>query len=118
MPWTSNSAQARKGAMMSIPAQVEFGNHVVHAKFHALPRVGDRIDLAFPASGVPRLLLRVTGVNFHQPCDFEGRDCPEPFAIVITTDDDPAFADKNAAVMKKAVGLDGGNASGPDQRGH
>ncbi len=96
---------------MSIPVQIEFGNHVVHAKFYALPRVGDKIDVAFPASGIPRLLLRVTSVNFHQPCEFEGRDCPEPFLMAITTDDDPKFAERNAAEIMKVAGTDRDSAA-------
>lgn len=85
---------------MTIPVQVEFGNHVLNTQMHALPSVGDRVTCNFPTSGVPTLVLQVSRVHFHQPPgEFEGRACPEPFGIVVTTEDDPEFAAKNKAVL-------------------
>ena len=74
---------------MTFPVRIEMGNHVIHTQMHALPRVGDRINCAFPASGVPRMHLIVKTVRFHQTADFEGRESKEPFAIVVFTDGDP-----------------------------
>jgi len=82
---------------MTFPVRVENGNHVLHTQMHALPRKGDRVTCKFPSipSKTP-LVLQVTGVAFHQSGD-------EPFAIVITTDDDPKFAKHNAAAVKQAL---------------
>jgi hypothetical protein len=89
---------------MSIPVQVQFCNHVLQTHMPALPRVGDRVSCSFPASGIPRLYLQVARVYFHQPhVDFEGKECPEPFSVVVTTEDDPDHATKNAAAFKKLV---------------
>lgn len=90
-----------------IPVQIEFGGHALRAQLHALPRVGDHITCCFPASiGEGRLGLVVVGVYHHQMGQhFQGRDDPEPFMISITTDEDPAAAQTNAAVLLKASGL-------------
>jgi hypothetical protein len=88
---------------MTFPVRIEHGNHVINTQMHALPREGDRVHCAFPASLPVMLYLRVAHVWFHQPGEFEGRDCPEPFNIVITTEGDPKFKKENAAAMKKLV---------------
>ena len=93
--------------MTTIPVQIEFGNHVLRAQLHALPRVGDHISCCFPASiGEERLGLVVTGVYHHQVGQrFDGREDPEPFLISITTVDDPAQQKTNESVINKAAGL-------------
>lgn len=92
---------------MTIPVKIEFGNHVVHAQMPALPRSGDRIDTAFPASiGPDRLQLMVDKVYFHQLEPFEGRECPHPFFVVVTTTDAPEGAQHNLEVFKKLWGAE------------
>jgi hypothetical protein len=94
---------------MTIPVQIQFGNHVLNAQLHALPRVGDGIICCFPASiSDEKLGLIVTGVGHLQIGHvFDGRKDPEPFFISITTDLDPALQQNNEAVMNKAAGLSG-----------
>jgi hypothetical protein len=46
----------------------------------------------------------VQRVYFHQPVEFEGKECPEPFRIVITTGDDPDMAKQNEQVFKNLMG--------------
>jgi len=89
---------------MTFPVRIEHGNHVINTQMHALPREGDRLHCAFPASLPVKLFLRVDHVWFHQPVDFEGRDCPEPFTIVVTTEEDPKFKKENTAAMKTLLG--------------
>lgn len=84
---------------MTIPVQIEFGNHAITASLHALPRVGDKIFCAFPSSGVPKMFLVVTGVHHRQSVDFDGKECPEPFWITLTTDGDPAQQELNDAAI-------------------
>jgi hypothetical protein len=89
----------------AFPVRIENGGSVIHTLMHALPRKGDQIRCKFPAS-IPTkqlLFLRVTGVSFNQTCEFEGRECPEPFAIVITTDDVPEFKKHNADAVAEVV---------------
>jgi hypothetical protein len=88
---------------MTFPVRIEHGNHVINTLMHALPRKGDRVRCSFPASLPVNLVLRVTDVSFNQACDFTGRECPEPFAIVITTDSDPEFAKRNEDAVTKLV---------------
>jgi hypothetical protein len=68
---------------------------------HALPRVGDHIHCAFPASGIPKLFFIVKRVYFHQTADCEGRECREPFANVITVDDVPESVSPKEAEHSK-----------------
>jgi len=42
-------------------------------------------------------------VCFHQESDFEGRECREPFAIIVTTDDDPDHIERNRAALEQAM---------------
>ncbi len=86
-----------------IEIQIEMAGHALTAQVPALPSKGDAISCGFPASGIPRLALRVTDVRFRQPSDkFEGKQSPDPFVIVITVDADPD--DEHAAdVFQKAL---------------
>jgi hypothetical protein len=86
---------------MTFPVKIEHGNHAITAHLHALPRPGDRITCEFPSSGIAMVFLVVTGVNFHQPSTFEGKECPDPFWIAVTTDGDPDQRAHNEAVFEK-----------------
>jgi hypothetical protein len=89
--------------MNTFPVQIELGNHVIGASVYALPRPGDNIECAFPGSGIPKMLLVVTGVYFHQTVEFEGKQCPEPFRIVVTTDGHPDHREHNDEIFKKLI---------------
>ena len=88
---------------MTIPVQIEHGNHAISTHLNALPRPGDHIECAFPSAGIPKLFLVVKEVWFHQTADFEGKECKEPFRIVVTTDGDPDQREHNEAVFKKLI---------------
>jgi hypothetical protein len=87
---------------MPFPVRIQHGNHVLNTQMHALPRKDDLLRCSFPSAGIPTLLLQVAQVSFHQPrVGFEGRECPEPFDIVIEVDEDPDAHAENADAMKR-----------------
>jgi hypothetical protein len=86
---------------MTFPVQIEFGSKAISTTMYALPRPGDHITCAFPSAGIPQLFLVVREVWFHQPGEFEGKECRDPFRIVVTTDGDPAHVEQNEGVFKK-----------------
>lgn len=88
---------------MSFPVKIEMGGHVIYGPMHALPRVGDKLTCAFPASGIPELNLQVTGVSFQQTQAHEGREFTEPMPIVVTVDDDPEFKKSNDRKMRELL---------------
>lgn len=75
---------------MTISVRVELGNHTLMTQMPAVPSKGDTITCSFPASRIPRVVLRVTGVFFHQPTeDYDAKVCKDPFRVVVTTEADP-----------------------------
>lgn len=88
---------------MTIPVQIEHGNHAITAHLHAVPRVGDTLTCAFPSSGVPKVILLVKCVSHHQVGDFDGKECREPFHISVTTDDHPDHVEQNRAALARAM---------------
>ncbi len=96
--------RAKRGpSKVTIPVLIEYGNHTTAAYLHALPRVGEKMSCAFPASGIPRLFLVVTGIAHRQVREFDGDECRDPFAIFVLTDDDPMHAAENRTVFEKLI---------------
>jgi hypothetical protein len=92
--------------MSKVRVKIEHGGHVIFADLPAVPRVGDYVRCPFPASGLPMLHLKVARVYFHMTGgDFEGRDCPNEFMVILTTEGDPEMAEHDKAAVLKASGL-------------
>jgi hypothetical protein len=88
---------------MNFTVQIEFGAHAISAQVHALPRPGDKIVCAFPSAGIRRVFLVVKYVSFRQTSEFEGKECREPFGIVVFMEGDPEQRAHNEAALKEAA---------------
>ena len=88
---------------MTIPVRIQMGVAVVDAQMHAVPRVGDKLRCAFHGDGIgERLHLVVTSVVHHQVGEPAGHHHdPEPFAVIVTVERDPAEKKHNEAVMER-----------------
>jgi hypothetical protein len=85
---------------MPFPVIIQHGSHNASVRVYALPRSGDRMNCAFPSSGIPPLHLVVERVYFREPSD-----PAEPFAIVVMTegDPDPTLKAANERVFRDLV---------------